>query len=156
MLTIEPTTWFSWAFTVSSAGRAFAALTISAWRDRGALTVDGQSFRVVRDGWLGGDFRLESASGVVATATKPSIFRRAFVVRFSGRTLELQTRSLWSRAVVLREAGRDVGGVAPRGAFTRRATATLPESVPLPVQTFLLWLTLLLWKRESDSAAASA
>jgi hypothetical protein len=153
MLTLEPTTWFSWAFTVSRAGRACAALDISAWRERGKLVVEGQPFRVVREGLMSGDFRLESASGLLAIASRPSILRRKFVVSFGGRTLTLQPRSAWTRAVVLREGDHEVGTVSPRGLWSRRATATLPDTLPLSIQTFLLWLTVLLWKRESDSGA---
>ena len=36
---------------------------------------------------MSGDFRLESDGTIVATATKPSVFRREFAVTFGGRTL---------------------------------------------------------------------
>ena len=41
------------------------------------------------------------------------------------------------------------------GVFTRRSTANLPEGIPLPVKVFIIWLVVILWKRESDSAAAT-
>jgi len=39
--------------------------------------------------------------------------------------------------------------------FTRKATVDLPDELLLPIKVFLLWLTVILWKRESDAAAAS-
>jgi hypothetical protein len=157
MLTLEPTAWYSWAFTVARDGRALSALDISTWRERGDLVVEGEPYRIAREGLCSGDFRLESVGGgVLATATKPSILCRTFRVSSGGRTLTLRPRSIWGRALVVREGDRDVGSITPRGVWTHRATAMLPDDLPLPVQTFLLWLAVLIWKRESDSGGASA
>ena len=52
--------------------------------------------------------------------------------------------------------GRAAGVIAPRGAWTRRSTADLSDDIPLPVQVFVLWLAVLLWKREQDAAAAAS
>ena len=154
MLQLEPTRWFSWAFTVADDGQPLGTFDISAWRERGDLTVAGQTFRIVRKGFVSGDFRLEGSGTVMATATKPSVFRREFAVTFSGRTLRLQPRSAWGRALVLREGDREVGFVQPRALWSRRGTATMPDTLPLPVRLFVLWLAVLVWKRDDDAAAA--
>jgi hypothetical protein len=154
LLTIEPKRWFSWDFTVSQGTRAIADIDISWWRERGELTIEGRTFRVTRDGMIGGDFVLESSDGVVARATKPSLFRRAFVVTHGAKTWTLEPTSMFRRALTLRDGGRDAGEIAPRGAWSRRASARLPDEAPLPVQVFLIWLAVLLWKRESDAAAS--
>ena len=156
MLELEPTRWFSWAFTVADGGRPFGTLDISAWRERGDVTVAGQTFRIVRTGFMSGDFLLESGGGtVVATATKPSLFRREFEVTFSGRTLCLRPRSAWGRSLALLEGGREVGDVRPRSMWSRRGTATLPDTLPLPVRLFVLWLAVLVWKRDDEAASAA-
>ena len=155
MLELEPTRLFSWAFTVADGGKPLGTLDISAWRERGVVSVAGQSFSVVRKGFVSSDFRLESGGTVVATATKPSVFRREFAVTFSGRTLRLRPRSAWGRALILEEGEREVGDVRPRKLWSRRATATLPDSLPLPVRLFVLWLAVLVWKRDDEAAAAT-
>jgi hypothetical protein len=155
MLQLEPTRWFSWAFTVADDGQPVGTLDISAWRERGEVTVAGQTLRIVRQGFVSSDFRLEGGGTVVATATKPSVFRREFALTFSGRTLRLQPRSAWGRALVLREGERDVGEVKPRALWSRRATATLPDTLPAPVRLFVLWLAMLVWKRDDDAASAA-
>ena len=154
MLQLEPTRSFSWAFTVADDGQPLGTLDISVWRERGDLTVAGQTFHIARKGFVSSDFRLEAGGTVVATATKPSVFRREFTVTFSGRTLRLQPRSAWGRALVLREGDREVGFVQPRALWSRRATATMPDTLPLPVRLFVLWLAVLVWKRDDDAAAA--
>jgi hypothetical protein len=155
MLQIVPTRWFSWDFTVSRGSQPVAAIDMSCWRERGELTVEGRRFRVSREGLLSGAFRLESGDEVVARATKPSILRRSFVVRHGSKTYTLRPRSAWRRSFVLLDGDREVGTIAPTSAWTRRASADLPADVPAPVQMFLIWLAVLLWKRESESVAAS-
>ena len=153
MLQLEPTRWFSWAFTVADDGRPLGTLEVS-WRERGQVHVAGQTFAVVRKGFASSEFRLESGGTVVATATKPSVFRREFAITFSGRTLRLRPRSAWGRALALHEGEREVGDVRRR-AWSRRATATVPETLPLPVRFFVLWLAVLIWKRDDDASAAT-
>jgi hypothetical protein len=155
MLQLEPTRWFSWAFTVADDGKPLGTLAISAWRERGDVTVGGQTFAILRKGFASSDFRLESGGTIVATASKPSVFRREFAVTFSGRTLRLRPRSAWGRALVLHEGEREVGDVRPRALWSRRATATLPDTLPLPVRLFVLWLAVLVWKRDDEASAAT-
>ena len=154
MLQLEPTRLFSWAFAVADDGKPVGTLDISAWRERGHVTVAGQTFTIIREGFVSSDFRLESGGTIVATATKPSAFRREFAITFSGRTLRLRPRSAWGRALALHEGDREVGE-ARRGAWSRRATATVPETLPLPVRFFVLWLAVLIWKRDDDASAAT-
>jgi hypothetical protein len=155
MLRLAPTRLFSWAFTVDDDGKPLGTLDISAWRERGSLTAAGRTFTIVRAGFMSGDFRLESDDTIVATASKPSAFRREFAVTFSGRTLRLRPRSALGRALVLREGEREVGDVSPPAMWSRRAIATLPDTLPAPVRMFVLWLAVLTWKRDHDAAAAS-
>lgn len=157
MLQIEPLRWFSWDFTVGRDGCQVAELDISWWRERGELVVDGVTYAVVREGLLSSDFRMTAPNGrIVATASKPGIFRRRFDVVFGGHTVTLQARSAWGRTMDVLLDGRGAGAITPAGVWTRRASADLPDTVPRPVQVFVLWLAVLLWKRDEDTAAASS
>jgi hypothetical protein len=155
MLTAIPKHWFTWDFTVHEGSQAIAEIDVSWWREKGTLTIQGQDYRVYREGVMSGYFVLESAGSVLARAEKPSAFRRTFLVEHAGRQYTLQAKSAWRRAFVLLQGSEEVGGIAPLGIFSRRASVDFPESLPLPVRVFLLWLAVLLWKREADSAAAS-
>jgi hypothetical protein len=157
MLQIEPLRWFSWDFSVDRDGRQIAELDISWWRERGELVIDGATYAVVREGLLSSDFRMMAPDGsVVATASKPGLFRRRFDVVFGGHTVTLQARSPWGRTMDVLLDGRGVGAITPAGIWTRRASADLPDTLPRPVQVFVLWLAVLLWKRDDDAAVASA
>ena len=45
--------------------------------------------------------------------------------------------------------------VRPARALGRQARADLPEDMPLEVRLFVLWLTLMLWKRQQQAANSS-
>ena len=124
---------------------------MSWWREKGRLTIDGATYRVYREAPLSGAFVLEGAGGVLAQAVKPSVFRRAFVIRHAGRDYTLRPKSLFRRAFVLLDGQREVGSVAPVSAFTRKAAADLPHNLPLPVRAFIVWLTLISWRRAQNS-----
>ena len=157
MLQIRPMRWFSWDFAVERNGREVAELDISWWRERGALTIAGQTYAIAREGLIAGDFRMTAPDhSVVATASKPSVLRRRFDIVYRGHTVVLEARSAWRRTMDVLLDGRAVGAITPAGAWTRRASAELPDALPLPVQVFVVWLAVLLWKREQDAAAAAS
>jgi len=151
MLQIAPTYWYSWNFRVTDGSRTVADIALSWWREKGRMTIDGATYRVYREAPMSGAFVLEHAGGVLARAVKPSVLRREFIVRHAGRELTLRSRSMFRRAFVLLDDSREVGSIAPRSAFTRSAAADLPDDLPLPVRAFIVWLTVILWRREQNS-----
>jgi hypothetical protein len=38
--------------------------------------------------------------------------------------------------------------------WTREATADLPRDWPMPIKAFVIWLVIVLWKRDAQSSAA--
>jgi hypothetical protein len=64
----------------------------------------------------------------------------------------LEAESMLRRKFVLYEGGQALGSVQPEHAFTRKAIIDLPTDIALPVRIFMVWLTLILWKREADAS----
>ena len=151
MLQVVPRHWYSWDVTVSDGSRPVADIAMSSWREKGALTIDGSTYRLYRESPMFGDFVLEHAGSVLARAEKPSVFLREFVVRHAGREYTLRPRSIFGRAFVLQAGSREVGSIAPKSSFTRKADANLPHDLPLPVRMFLVWLTMISWRRQQNS-----
>lgn len=154
MLTATPKKWFSWDFTVTEGDRAIADIDISWWREQGVLTVQGVGYRVYREGMMRGDFILEAAGSVVARAQKPSAFRRSFIVGHEGKRFTLRAKSAGRQTFLLLDGEREIGSLSPEGIFTRRAVVDLPPTLPLPMKVFIIWLAVILWKRESEAAGA--
>jgi hypothetical protein len=101
---------------------------------------------------MSGDFVLSSRGSVLARAQKPSAFRRTFIIAHGDKHYRLQAKSAFRRAFELRDGDRVVGSLSPRDMFTRRMAADLPETLPLPLKLFMMWLAVIMWKREAESA----
>ena len=153
MLMVVPK-WFSWTFSVLDGEDSVAkSVDLSWWSDKGQLTVEGVTYTARRTGVMSGPFVLESATGVVARATKPSAFRRSFIVEHAGRQYTLRATSSLRRQFILLDASTRIGSISPEGIFTRRAAVDLPSTLPLTVRVFIIWLTVTLWKHEANAAA---
>jgi hypothetical protein len=156
MLSAAPRRWLSWDYSVrDSDGAEVARVTIGSWREKGTIILAEGEYRVYRQG-LTGPFVLEGIDGATAaSALKPSALQRKFAVLFGGREYALQAKSALSREFGLFDGDRRVGAVVPASWLGRRARAEFDGDVPPPLQAFVLWLTLLLWKRSSDSSVAA-
>src|SRR5262245_27793709 len=121
-------------------------------REAGSLQLADATYQLYRQRAFRGLFILEKNGTVIAHADKPSAFARSFNVYHAGKTYTLEAESAFRRKFVLRESGLTIGSIAPQRACYRDARIDLPVALPLPVRLFMLWLTLLLWKREADSA----
>ena len=153
MLNATPTSCFRGNYTVSDHGKNVATVKVSWLKGTGRLRVRGKSYVLYRQGLVSGPYVAESDGKVVAEADKPSVFRRRFSVRFAGRKIEVRALSLFSRTFVVYEGLKRIGEIGTRHIFTRKARIDLPKNVPLDVQAFCFWLVVLMWRRQSNSAA---
>jgi len=149
-LQVVPTHWYSSDFTVRQASRAVADADVSWWREKGVLTIEGVHYEAYRDGVLTGTFVLERNGTVIARAEKPSAFFRKYLVRHGDREYTLDARSAFRRAFVLLDGSREIGTIEPTSALTREAIANLPDSWPLPIRAFVIWLTMIQWRRDQS------
>lgn len=93
---------------------------------------------------------------MIVLARKTSPVQRRFELEYEGGTAILEAESVFRRAMRL-TTDSGTGGlyIAPLHAFTRRAVMEM-NRVPFAVQCAAFWLTVLMWRRDSDSAPASA
>jgi hypothetical protein len=153
MLIGIPKRWASWDFTIMDGPRVVAEIDTSWWRERGELAVDGVRYRVYREGMASGDFIIEGAGSVVARAEKPSAFRRAFTIKAADKRYTLRAKDAFRRTFVLLEGDREIGSLSLAGFFTRRVAVDLPAQLSLPLRMFIVWLSVVLWKRDAAAAA---
>jgi len=151
MLRVVPNHWYSWDVTVSDESRPVASIATNWMREQGELSIDAETYPMYREAWMSGDFILEHAGQALARAEKPSLFRREFAIRHAGREYTLLPRAIFERTFVLLSGTREVGSVAPEGFFTRKAAVDLPHELPLPVRMFIVWLTVISWRRQQNS-----
>src|SRR5678815_603760 len=151
-LEVRPKSWWSWTFRVYDNGTHIGEMNFSWWREAGALQIGNSTYRLYREGRFRGLFILEENGKVLACAEKPSALAGSFNVRCGSRTYVLEAASIFRRKFVLRETSGEIGSISPERACYRNALIYLPVELSLPVRLFMAWLTLLLWKREADSA----
>lgn len=154
MLRAEPAAWFSWKFTIFDlSGRAIATIDIGWVREAGELHLDGEAYRIYREGLFGGAFILEAGGNELARAVKPSALLRSFTVSNNGREFSLRAASPVERTFILRENDREIGTVRPERAFARKALIDIPDDIALPVKIFMAWLVFVLWKRDEEGSS---
>jgi hypothetical protein len=156
MLRASPVGWFSWNFILTEDGERLAEINLAWLREAGQLSVGEESYRVYREGIMSGIFVLEKNGVILARADKPSALYRSFNVYCGDKVYILEAESAFRRKFVLSCGGDRVGSIYPEGALTRKCIVDLPEGIPLAVRTFIVWLVIILWKRESDAGAVAA
>lgn len=153
MLRAAPVSWFSWNFHVFEHDKQLAHIDMAWIREAGTLVLEGASYKVNREGFFGGAFILEKDGHVLARATKPSVWRRMFEIEFGTKRYVLKTKSSFGRSFVLLDGEMTIGAMRPEHAFTRRSAVDFPDDLPLPARIFMIWLAILLWKREAEASA---
>jgi hypothetical protein len=154
MLRVVPRGCFSWTFRIEDAsGSPLAEVSLSAWRERGGVVAAQTQYRITRQG-LTGPFVIEAAGQPLAHAVKVSAFRREFTVTHGSVHYTLRPASFWRQEyAVFAENGETVGRIMRESWWTRRSIVDLPESILIWLQAFLVWLVLLLWRRDAAAAA---
>lgn len=149
MWTVTPKRWFVWDFVArDDREQEVGQVRLSGWRERGSVVAGGLEYKVSRERAVGTGFVLEGASSPLARAEKRSVLRRAFAIAHAGREYVLQAPSVWRREMVLYDGEAEIGRVAAERAWSRRARVSLPESLPLEVRLFIVWLCFVLWRRQ--------
>jgi hypothetical protein len=110
--------------------------------------------RVFRESALG-DFVLEASGRELARATKPSAFRDTIIVHYGGRDYTLLKPSIWRRAFALMDGDRqDRNDRARERLDAACESRILRLTGPMPIQAFVIWLVIILWKRNAQNSAA--
>ena len=154
-LTCLPESICSWDYLVTiSDSDVAASVEFNFMSEQGNITLDS-SYYDIKHTWLSGEWSLESDGRVIAIAIKPNPLTRFFEVSYDSRELVLRAESPFTRSFAIEQDNRFLGMIEPMHPFTRRATVDCSSSVPIPVQIFLFWLTVLMWKRASRNNSAA-
>jgi hypothetical protein len=156
VLQLVPQGWLGWNFDVLAGHQKIAEIKSSTLPESGTFLLDTSSYRAYREGMFSGDFFLESNGQTIAQARKPSAFHSSFDITHLDRSYTLRKESFVGRSFILLEGDRETGSIRPEGLLTRRAIVELPEVMPLPVQLFVIWLAIILWRREANAGATAA
>ena len=151
MLRAEPNSMFSWDFTVYDDGVPIAEIDLAWIREAGEVVIDDVPCEMYRDGMLG-EFVLEASGFTLVRADKFSVFLREFTIIYDEAEYTLKAQSPFVRTFELLQNDERIGLIEPDHIFTRKMTADLPETLPLAVRVFIIWLVIVLWKRAAQSS----
>ncbi len=148
-----PKRWLLWDYDVRDVfGRHIGDVRVLPWRAAGTMLVEGMRLDASRRGVFVGPIVLTGPSGEVARATRIGLFTRRIALEFGGRSLVLRSASVWSREMHLMEGEVTIGTAVPEGLFSRRAQVELPDSLPVDVRLFVVWLVLYTWKAQQNAS----
>jgi hypothetical protein len=155
LLTAAPTRWLSRSYEVrDSSSLLLGEVRLSTCRAGGTIRVGGFQYGVSRQEVFFGPISLGGPNGKVARAVKLNAFSRAFAIEHEGHVFVFRSPSMWFREMRLFEDDREIGTAVPEGVFSCRAQFDLPESLPLEVRLFIVWLALYVWSRWQDSSVS--
>lgn len=155
MLKAVPRSIFSWDFDIFDGPDPVGVIDMSWFIEGGKFYLNGHEYRLIKAGIFSREFSLEENGRIIAEAHKRAIVR-SFVVSFGGDHYTLRAEHPVTRRFVVERDGARIGGIVPDHIFTRRCSVDLPNSVPMEVQFFMLWLTLLMWRRAARSTSGGA
>lgn len=154
MLVATPRGIFNWNFVVSRNGAFVGEIEVARIRERGEIRIGNETYSVERTSLLEGTFVLRQGDRMLASAKKLSL-RRHLELAVDGRVLQIKG-VLFKRVHRVLEQDRVIGCVAPARLFRREARIDLPNSLSLPVQFFVLWLVLIMWRRDAHAHTPAA
>ena len=157
LLEFGPRSWFSSrVYDIVQNGAPIGEIDCAWLSEKGTIKLGSSSYAASREGLLSGAFFLEANGKRLVSAEKPSALHRLFTLQIGGKAYSLKAASTFGRAFVLTENDREVGSIAPQGFFGRKAHANLPDDLALEIRAFLIWLVVVIWKRQAKLAKSKS
>jgi len=136
-------------------GVVVATLRASNWKEAATAVVGDREwvFEKARRELLGR--RAVDPEGTARLrARQTSFWRGTWEADLEGTAVQAEVASRWKGGYRYRAGGRVIAETSSTGGWSPRPTLTTDESLPLDQQVFLLWLALVMSRR--DQAAATA
>ena len=140
-------------YTLKRGGAAIGQIDCGGIRQPASIVLGDATFRPARDGVLRTTYHLDGNGARLASAAPAGAGFRRFTVDAGARTYTLAVTSWAGRRFTLSENGTAVGTIARIGFFSTKCQADLPDDLPLEVQAFLIWLVVIIWRRQAATNA---
>jgi hypothetical protein len=138
-------------------GSVVATLRAANWKEEAtALVGDREWVFAKQKGDLTGRWSAEPEDAVRLRARQTSFWRGAWTVDLEGRPVEVQSASMWRGTHRYSSAGRQLATSGSTGGWSPRPTLDAADDLPLHQQVFLLWLELVINRRNTATAVSAA
>lgn len=155
MLEIKPAGLFSSDYGIFEDGNILGVIDkkILSLKEKATLLIKNQKYSVSREGILSGHFLMTSQGTVIARAEKAGFIRDVFVIKYDGRELRLEGKSLSLRdKFFLFEGTGQIGSLFQKSLFSRKMVFDVQVEIPLEIKLFIIYLALVIKSRNSESA----
>ena len=143
---------------VLSDGAVVATLRAANWKEAATAQVGATSWVFRRHGGreLIGRWAVDPDEAVRLRARQDSYWKGSWTVDLDGRTVDVVTASMWKGTHRYLSGGRQVAESGSTGGWSPRPTLTADDGLPLHQQVFLLWVEMVISRRNSAAAAGGA
>jgi hypothetical protein len=137
-------------------GAVVARLRASNWKEEATAVVGDREWLFTKTkGELTGRWAVDPADTARLRARTTSWWKGTWSVDLAGTVLEMRTASTWKGTHRFLAGERQVAETGSTGGWSPRPTLTADDSLPLDHQVFLLWLELVLNRRNMNIAIAA-
>jgi hypothetical protein len=138
-------------------GGVVAVLRASSWKEAATATVgDREWLFVKRKGELTARWATEPEDAVRLRARQASFWKGTWTADLEGRPVEMENASFWKGTHRYLSGGQRVAESGSTGGWSPRPTLDADDSLPLHQQVFLLWLELVISRRNTAAVGAGA
>jgi hypothetical protein len=137
-------------------GAVVARLKASNWKEQATAVVGDREWLFTKSkGELTARWAVDPADSVRLRARQTSWWKGTWSVDLAGTGLEMRSASVWKGTHRYLAGGCQVADSGSTGGWSPRPTLTADDSLPLDHQVFLLWLELVLNRRNTTTAIAA-
>jgi hypothetical protein len=137
-------------------GKPVALLRASNWKESATAVVgDREWIFTKRKRELLGRWATEPEDAARLRARQTSFWKSTWTLELEGRPVEMQKASLWRDTHRYSSGGKQIAESGTTGRWSPRPTLTADDALPLHQQVFLLWLELVLGRRNAAVAAGA-
>jgi hypothetical protein len=137
-------------------GVVMARLRASNWKEQATAVVGDREWIFARQKReLTGRWAVDPTGTARVRARTTSWWKSTWAVELDSRTLEMRTTSMWKGTHRYLLGDRQVAESGSTGGWSPGPTLTADDALPLDHQVFLLWLELVISRRNAAVAAGA-
>ncbi len=138
-------------------GAVVAVLRVGNWKEAATAVVEDRTWVLGRRRReLVGRWAVDPEDAARFRAVQTSVWRGTWTVDVGGVALAVETVSWWKGTRRYTSGGRTVAEGGTTGGWSPRPTLTADGSLSLDAQVFLLWVQLVLDRRQAAAAGGAA
>lgn len=137
-------------------GAVVATLRASDWKESATAVVGDREWVFSKQkGVLRGRWAAEPEESARLSATQTSAWKGTWSADLEGTAVDVESASFWKGTHRFSSGGRQIAESSTTGGWSPRPTLAVDAELPLDHQVFLLWLLLVISRRNTATITAA-